>query len=49
MNDPIYGLLIVAIAIVVGGGGLGFYADHQRRKYAALLEAEREAADHPGS
>jgi uncharacterized protein (UPF0333 family) len=49
MNDPIYGLLVVAIVIFVIGVVANLFIGHQRRKYQALVEAEREAASHPGS
>ena len=46
MNDPLFGLAVYAAVILVVGAAVGFYADHQRRKYHALAEAEREAARH---
>ena len=49
MNEIAYQFVI--FAAVYGGvlAAVGFYASHQQRKYAALAEAEREAARHPGA
>ena len=44
MNDPIYGLLVVAIVILVLAVGATLVIGRQRRKYQALMEAERETA-----
>jgi hypothetical protein len=49
MNDPIYGLLVVAIVIFVLAVAATLFIGHQRRKYQTLAEAEREAANHPAS
>jgi len=49
MNDPLYQLLAIGLFILVAGGGLGLYADHQRRKYHDIAQAEREAERHAGS
>jgi hypothetical protein len=43
LSDPYSQLLVVALIILFGGGGLGLYADHMRRKYEALEDAHREA------
>jgi Mn2+/Fe2+ NRAMP family transporter len=48
MNDPISGLAVMAVFVVAVGAVVGFYADHQRQKYHALAEAEREAERHAG-
>jgi membrane protein YdbS with pleckstrin-like domain len=49
MNDPIYGLLVVAVVILVLAVVATLFIGHQRRKYQALAEAEREAGRHPAS
>jgi uncharacterized membrane protein (DUF106 family) len=49
MNDPMLGLLFVAVTILVVGVVIGFYADHMRRKYEILADAERDAADRGAS
>lgn len=52
MLDPLSQFAIYAAAFVGALIAAGFYADHQRRKYHALAEAEREAerkAAQPGS
>jgi hypothetical protein len=46
MSDPISGLAMMAVFVVAVGAVAGFYVDHQRRKYHALAEAEREAERH---
>jgi len=46
MNDPAYQFVIYAAIYVGVLAAVGFYADHQRRKYHALAEAEREAERH---
>jgi hypothetical protein len=43
MLDPLSQFAIYAGVAVTVMLGVGFYADHQRRKYHALAEAEREA------
>lgn len=43
LSDPFFPLAVVALIILFGGGGLGLYADHMRRKYQALEDAHREA------
>jgi hypothetical protein len=47
MNDPIYGLLVVSIVILVLAVVATLVIGHQRRKYQALMEAERDATNHP--
>ena len=49
MSDPLSGLAVMAVFVVAVGAIVGFVADHQWQKYEALADAEREAADHPGS
>jgi hypothetical protein len=49
MNDPISGLALMAVFVVAVGAVAGFYVDHQRRKYHALAEAERNASRQAGS
>ena len=49
MSDPYWGLAAYGAIFVGVLAVAGLYADHMRRKYQALADAEREAADHPGS
>jgi hypothetical protein len=52
MLDPLTQFAIYAGLFVAALLGAGFYADHQRRKWHAIAEAEREAerkAAQPGS
>ena len=43
-SDPFFPLLLAALFILVVGMVVGAYADHMRRKYQPLEEAERDAA-----
>jgi hypothetical protein len=49
MNDPINGLLAVAIALLIFAVASTLFIGHKRRRIAEQMEAEREAPAHPGS
>ena len=47
MSDPFLPLLFITVTLLIVGGGVGFYADHMRRKYEALEEKERDIPPAP--
>ncbi|MFI4966991.1 MAG: hypothetical protein ACHP9T_16695 [Caulobacterales bacterium] len=49
MNDIAYQFVTFAAIYCGVLTAVGFYASHQHRKYAAMAEAEREAARQAGS
>jgi hypothetical protein len=49
MNDPINGLLALAIAIFILAVAATLFIGNKRRRIAEQMEAEREAARHPAS
>ena len=49
MNDPINGLLAVAVAFLIFAIAATLFIGHKRRRIAEQMEAERQAASHPAS